>query len=428
MSRTRLIALVLTGVAAAVFASWFLTWLRATPVQIGTSDYAPAYVAGTAWRHGLTASLYDPRAQLAQGAALGLSGAQFAGNRFVDPPLAAAVVAPFTLLDLDASFRLWSLLQLGLVVVAVMVAAGAAPWPPATPRGVRVLGASASVAFAGTAMLVLLGQWDGFSALGLALGYAGMRRGRPAASGALLVGGLLLAKPHLALALLAWLLGRRDRRMLAGAAGAFAVIVVASLLAVGPAGVAAAVTAPALAAGVTPVRMLLGFLGLFASWFGGGPAAYALAATAGALALTAGFRLGAWTRRAPQTLELSLAAAIVLSLLAAPHMLVQDLAVLTVPLVWCLARAAAADGIESWPGPWTLTLLAGWVALDLAARADVGNYSPAPPGRLVPVVLIAVLAAGALAVSRQRRRMRVPTGGGRAPRAYVQHHSGDASA
>lgn len=405
MPRSRLVALLVAGVAGVVIASWVSTWVHATPGQIAAADYTPTYVAATEWRAGHGADLYDPAAHKAQGAALGLNGAQFAGNRFVDAPLAAVVAAPFSLLDRDASFRLWSLLQLGLIIVAVTLVVRAAPWPEHTPRVARFAAGVAAVAGAGTAMLFIEGQWDGVSALGLALGYVSWRRNRPALGGAALAFGMLLAKPHLAIVLVAWLLGRRDRRMLAGAGAGLAAVALATVVAVGPAGVVAALRAPLLSMGVTPVRMLLGFLGLFASWLGDGPAAYALAIAAGCLAIVAGFRLGAAARRNPGTVELSLAAATVLSLLAAPHLLVQDLVVLSPPLVWCLARAAAADG-ERWPGPRTLALLAGWVVLDLAARADIGNYSAAPPGRLVPLVLIAALTTTAVAVILQRRRRR----------------------
>jgi hypothetical protein len=70
-------------------------------------------------------------------------------------------------------------------------------------------------------------------------------------------------------------------------------------------------------------------------------------------------------------------------------MLVQDLALVGLPLVWCSADAAARDGSTLWPGRRALMLIIGWVTLDLVARIDIGNYSAAPPGRLVPWLLIA---------------------------------------
>ena len=403
MSRSRLVAIAVTGVAAVVITSWFSLWLRATPAQTQTADYTSTYVAGTAFRHGLGADLYDTQVQTRQAAALGLAGVQFSGDRYVDPPLVAAVAAPLTLLPLDASFRLWSLLQLVLVIAAVVVAVRAAPWPARTPVALRIAVGTVGVSGAGTAVLFLQGQVDGFSALGLAIAYACWRHDRRATGGVALALGMLLAKPHLALLLAPWLLAYRDRRVLAGAAAGLAVLTVATIVVVGPAALAGFVRAPLLATSVTPVRMLLGFLGLSASWFGDTAAAYALAGVATLMAVVAAVLLGAWTRRGAMTLEVSLACATVMTLLASPHMLVQDLALLSVPLALSLARAAAADGIAAWPGPRTLALFAGWVLLDLAARADIGNYSPAPPGRLVPVVLIGTLVTGLVIALAARR-------------------------
>lgn len=405
LSRARLIAALVGGIAAVVMSTWLVTWARATPGQIASADYTPTYVAATAWRTGHGATLYDPQQQAADGRSLGVSGAQYAGNPFVDPPLAAVVAAPLSLLGLDASYRAWSLLQLVLVVAAVAIAARAAPWPRGLPRAAPWIAGVLAVAGAGTAMLVLLGQWDGFSALSLAVAYSSWRKDRRALGGAALAAGSLLAKPHLALVLAAWLLGRRDRRMLAGAAAAAAGIAGATLLLAGPAAVIGFLTAPALSSSVTSPRMLIGFVGLFASWVGEGAPAYALAVLAAGAAAAGGALLGSRTRRDPRSLEVSLAAATVLSLLAAPHVLVQDLSLLAAPLVWCLARAAAADGASRWPGWRTGAVILGWVALDLAARADAGNYAAGPPGRLVPVVLTLAVGAGlAGAVVARRQR------------------------
>lgn len=408
MSRPRLIALAVAGLAVVVMATWVTTWARATPAQIASADYTPTYVAATSWRQGHGAGLYDLREHSAEGATLGLAGAQYMGNRYVYAPLGAVVAAPFSLLTLDASYRVWSLLQLGLLVLAVVIVARAAPWPQGLPRSVPWMACALGLAGAGTAMLVLLGQWDGFSALSLAVAYASWRKDRRALGGAALAVGSLLAKPHLLLVVAAWLLGRRDRRMLAGAAAGALGVVAASLVFVGPAAVAGFVAAPSLSSGVTPARMLLGFLGFFTSWLAPGPPAFVLTLLAGCAAAAGGAVLGSRTRRDPRTLELSLAAATVLSLLASPHVLVQDLSLLAPPLVWCLARAAATDGAAHWPGWRTLALILGWVALDIAARADVGNYAAGPPGRLVPVVLLAAVGI-TLAAAIVRRRYPQPS-------------------
>ena len=412
MPRSRVIALLLAAIAAAVALGWLRPWVTASVSQVRTADYTMNYVAATMWRHGDAAWLYDGAAQVDAGRALGFTGAQFAGNRFSEPPLAAVAMAPFSLLDLSASYRAWGALQLLLMVAAVVVVARAAPWPRGLPRVVPVSAAMLGLAGAGTAVLLLQAQSDGFSCLGVAVAFACWRRQRAFAGGAVLAAASLLAKPHLALVLAAWMLGRRDRRMLAGAAAGAASLAVLTLALAGPAAVAGFLEAPGLSTAVTPARMLLGFTGLFTSWLGDGGVAYALAAAAGLAAVVAGAILGDRTRRGRASLETSLAAATVLSLLASPHLLVQDLSVLVAPFIWVLARAAALDGPRAWPGPRTLSLVVAWAALDLAARLDLGNYAAAPPGRLVPAALVVVLAAALVAARATRRSdLRVPVFG-----------------
>lgn len=394
MSRPRLIALLLLTASAVVAASWLRVWALATPAQVASADYTSTYVAATQWREGQSALLYDSHAQAVAAAPLGVRPQQFAGNRFVDPPLAAVVAAPFSLLSLDDSYRAWCLLQLLLVLAAVVVAARAAPWPKGLARSIPPAVSAVALAGSGTAVLMAQGQWDGFGALGLAAAYACWRRDRRGAGGAVLAATALLAKPHLALGLAAWALGRRDRRMLAGAAAGAGAVVAATILLAGPSALLAFLGAPAQASGVTPVRMLLSFTGLFASWLGDTPLTYVLAVAAGAAALAACVWLGARARRDGGALEVSLAAAAVLSLLAAPHLLGQDLALLAGPFIWTMASAASAEGAARWPGRATLVVLAGWIALNIAIRVDLGNYSAAPPGRVVPLVLLVAVAAG----------------------------------
>ena len=407
MASSRLIALLLAAGAAIVMSTWLRTWTSATPAQSDTADYSSTYVAATMWRQGQGSSLYSPAAQQASGSTLGLSGAQFRGNRFVDPPLAAVAAAPFSLLPLAAAYHAWGALQLLLMVAAVLVAARAAPWRRGRPLLAPAASCALALAGAGTAMLVLQGQWDGFATLGLAVAYACWRNERPFAGGTVLTATALLAKPHLALVLAAWMVGRRDRRMLWGAAAALVAVVLATLALAGPAALAGFVAAPVLSSGVTPVRMVLGFLGLFASWLGDPTAIYVLAAVAGLVACAAGVMLGDRTRRGRMSLEPSLAAAVVLSLLAAPHVLAQDLALLAAPFVWMAAYTTAPVRGAMWPGAGAL--IVGWAALDLAIRADAGNYAAAPPGRLVPLVLLAGLAVAALGPGALRRaRARLP--------------------
>jgi hypothetical protein len=310
---------------------------------------------------------------------------------------ALLVAAPFSLLDLLNSYRAWSLGQLFLLMAAVVLVTRAAPWPRGVLVAVQIATGLLGLAGAGAAMTVLQGQWDGVSALGLAAAYACWRADRRATGGFVLAAMLLLGKPHLALGLAAWLLGRRDRRMLTGAAAGALLVAACSAALVGPAACMAFLSGHVLAASLDQVRMMLGFTGLFGSWFGDSPLSYALAVIAGLIALSVCYLLGASVRRAPQRLEASLAGAVLLSLLVAPHMLVQDLVLVGLPLIWCSAAADAGDGATPWPGRRTLMLIIGWVLLDVTARLDLGNYTAAPPGRLVPWLLVAAAVAACAA-------------------------------
>src|SRR5205807_767155 len=105
------------------------------------------------------------------------------------------------------------------------------------------------------------------------------RQGHRAGAGAWLMGGALLAKPHLALGLAAWLLAQRNRRALAGAAGGIAAVAAASMLLAGPRACLAWIGSLRTSAGHSPLSSLLGFSGLFGSWTSHAAIAQALAST-----------------------------------------------------------------------------------------------------------------------------------------------------
>ena len=392
----------LVGATAAVVLIVIIAgWLAVSRQDVGRSDFTSTYVGATLLRQGHGDRLYDENLQAPLHASL-IAPDREGNLPFVNPPAAAVAALPLSWLGLDSAYRLFGLLQLALLGLAVAIAARAAPWPAATPRGVIVAACVVALAGTGTVNLLLLGQWDGTCALGLALAYANLRRGRSARGGAWLAAGAAFAKPHLAIGLATYALGRRDRRLLLGAAAAVAALAGVALAAAGPAGTAGFARAALDSTGRWPLRSMLGFSGLFGSWLGDTATAHALAAagTAGA-ALACGV-LGAAVRRSPRLLEPALAGAAALSLLASPHLLGHDLVLLAPALVWCLAWAAQADHRVAWPGPAGLRVIGLWLVVTLAARVDLGNDAPAPPGRLVPWALLAVGCA-ALAVCGLRR-------------------------
>jgi hypothetical protein len=412
MSRSRLAAAAVATAAAVLLAVYALLWAGVTSANIGTSDFTASYVGATLMREGHGAAMYDESLQAPLHAAL-IAPLQRGNLPFVNPPLAAAIVVPLTLLPLSTAYRVWQLAQLLLLTGAVVLALRSAPWPPRLRRsGVAGACALAALAGTGTLSLGLLAQWDGFTALGLAGAYALWRRGSGFAGGAVLAATAAIAKPHLAIGLAALLLGWRDRRVLAGATAGLAAVLLASLAAVGTSGLAEFTAAASRDGGRWPLASLLGFTGLTGSWLGNGAASQLLAAAGSVAALAVCVLLGRGLARDLRLLEPSLAAATLLSLLASPHLLSHDLVLLAPGLVWLLAWASSRDGAAPWPGSHSRWVLGGWLVLSATAMLDLGADRAAPPGRLVPWVLLTL---AALLAWRLRPRHQVRdgrTGGG----------------
>ncbi|MEA2670037.1 MAG: hypothetical protein QOG45_257 [Chloroflexota bacterium] len=397
--------LLVCGLAVAVLAYQLSFWAGLGHLDQMGSDFSASYVASTVWLQG--GNLYDQQLEIARHFALIPPGDHVTviDLPFITPPLTAVLVAPLTLLDLPTAYRLASLLQYAMLVAAVAVAVRHAPWPSRAPAGLRAAALLGGLAGVGGWVLLLQGQWDGVSALSLALAYAAWRRGHRARAGAWLIGGALLAKPHLALGLAVWMLAWRDRRILAGAVAGAAAVIAASLLLAGPAACLAWVGSLGGSATHSPLPSLLGFTGLFGSWLRDGATAQALAAVCSVLAVGACWLLGGRARRRPDLLEASLAGAVALSLVAAPHLLTHDLSLLAPALAWAVAWAATPVRIRDRR---LAAVACGWVMLNLAAYLvlDIGRHPLTAPGRVMPLVLIAVgvIAARACGVSLRTSR------------------------
>jgi Glycosyltransferase family 87 len=397
MTRPTRTALLAAGAGAALLLVSLSIWLGISRLQVGRSDFTSIYVGATLLRDGHGAQLYDEAAQDAVHAPLLAPGDHEGNLPYLNPPSAALAALPLTALSLPDAYRVWSLLQLVLVALGVAAAVRAAPWPHATPRHVRLATWTVATAGLGAANTLFLGQWDGLLTLGLGLAYLAWRRDRALTAGVLLGATALLAKPHLFLGLAAFLLLRRDRRALAGAAAAAVALAAVSLALVGPQGVAGFVRITAADADRWPPSMLLGFSGLFGSALGGTATAHLLAAAADLAAVGACAVLGARSRD-PRNFETALAGAVALSLAAAPHLLAHDLVLLAPAAAFMLAGAARRDGVAGWPGPHSRRVLALWLLVNLAPLAGAA----VPPGVLVPLVL-AGLGVAALRLTRAPR-------------------------
>jgi hypothetical protein len=414
--RTRRAVAIATGIAAVLLAYYAISWAQVTPSRERGTDFSASYVAALLLRSGDGSQLYDQQAEHARHIEL-LPAGTVINLPFITPPTTALLALPFTALDAGTAFRVWSVLELLLLLIAVWIAIRAGPWPKRGARGSHLAVLLMALAGGGTFAFLLLGQIDGFAALGLAAAYASWRRERSALAGFWLGLAFAATKPHLAIGLAIWLVARRDWRALAGAATGCALVAVVSFALVGSSGIGDFISALGFAYGNTPASSTLGVPGLIASWLGTGALPAALGIIGAVLALAGCAVLGARSRGASVSLEVSLAGAAALSLVASPHLLAHDLVILAPLFAWCAARAAAAD-MSPWPGTISLRVIGAWAILGLAAYLDTGNSAPAPPGRLVPLALLAIGAA-ALVITGTRSRVDGP-----ARVALVQSGSG----
>ena len=389
-ARARCFAAVLITVASIVLAHYAQVWTVVPSSLAPTSDFAGTYVAATLVRTGHAAQMYDPtteqRALVESGAPAGHDDIPFE-----NPPGAAVVALPFSLLNAGAAWRAWSLLQLLLVALSLWMVARAAPWPASMSRLPRVATALVALAGFGTGLVLLEGQWDGVSVMGLAIAYVAWRHGRPGLAGFALGFTAAIAKPQLVIGIAAYMLGRRDWRGIAGAIAGAGVTVVIGLLADGPRGLVSFVSAIATPHD-SPTAEMQGSSGLFGSLLGQAPGVYLLSIGAGvAAAFVAGF-LGAITRHRADLFEPSLCAAVALSLFASPHLLGHDLTMLAPVLVAGLAWLAGRPTEAAWPGPGTLLVIAGWALLSVATMTDLAQNTVGLPGRATPWALLLVAA------------------------------------
>ena len=403
-------ARVVIAIAAALLLAYVLIWAQLPSTGIDRSDFTSSYAAGLLLRHPGGSAVYDAATQTALRDRL-IAPVHNGAVPFVDAPPAALLVAPVTLLSLAPAYRVWTLLSLLLLVVAVVVAVRSAPWPPGAGRSRRIAAGAAALASMGTWTLLLQGQWGSLTALGLALAYRDWRRGNQVRGALILVVAAGIAKPHLALGLGAFLLGWGSRRVLLGAVVGVAGLAIASLAAVGTAGVIAFAGLATAQGGAWDLRRMLSFIAIPGSIAGNGTTSEVIGLAGTAAACVVAWRLGALARRRPDRLAAALVAAAVLSLLGAPHAYAQDLVMLAPALVWAVALA----------GDRGLAVLGMWALITAAAFLDFVDGGTFPPGQLAPWALLAAAILACLqawrpGVSRPDPGYQVPT---RPPAAAV---------
>ncbi len=373
------------AIAAALLLAYVLIWARLPTTDIDRSDFTSSYVAGLLLRHPGGAAVYNAATQTALRDRL-IAPVHNGAVPFVDAPPAAVLVVPVTRLDLATAYRLWTALSLALLVLAVIVAVRSAPWPVATPRVWRLAAAMVALASMGTWTLLLQGQWTSLTALGLALAYREWRHGHDARGAVILVLAAGVAKPHLALGLAAFLLGWGRRRVILGALAGLTSLAVASLAAVGTAGIVAFAGLAVAQGGAWDLRRMLSFIAIPGAIAGNGTTSEVIGLAGTAAAIAVALRLGILARRRPDRFDRALVAAVVLSLLGAPHAYAQDLVMLAPVVIWAIAIAAERR----------IAVVGLWALITAAALVDFVDGGAFPPGQLAAWALIAAAVAACL--------------------------------
>jgi hypothetical protein len=377
------------ALTVALAAAGLILILTQSPASRLSSDFTINYSAGVLIRQGHLAAPYDQ-------AALGEMMRRVAPDGAIEPrlpfslPLAAGLpYVALSLLPFEVAFRVWQLVTLTLLLVAVVLLGHAAPTLP-SPGGGGNLGDSLPSArgenSAGLMALAVLGllaavpTWatltEGQPTAWLFLGGAMVMMALRSDSVALSAGaGMLLAvKPQYLPAYLAVLFAaRRWRPLAAAAAGGGALLL--SPLAGGIGGLSAMVHNALSANQAVEVRLNEAWVGLF------GPVLPGRIAIVVAIILFIGVLSALWlvAWRRPTSVIGFAALAGALTVLASPHALPHDLLILAVP-AW-LATVLYREGALPNPIPALL-------ALDVALLIDLRG-SDVPLG---PIVLTGVVA------------------------------------
>jgi hypothetical protein len=407
------------AIAGALLIAYAVIWSQLGSVDVGRSDFTSFYLGGSLLREGQGADLYNEAIQAPLHSRLIAPDAE-ASLPFVNSPIAAALVVPVTFLDLHLAYRLWGIVELVVLLVAVVIAVRSATWPRGIAPLWKISAGAAAMASMGTWTVLVQAQWTPLVALGLALAHRDWKNGHHARGAAVLVITAGMVKPHLALGLIAFLLGWRNRSaILGGLAGAVA-LAIASFALVGPHGIAGFVSIVAGSTGRWDLRNMLSFVGVAGAFFGNGVGAHILGALGSLVACAVAAWLGILVHRDLSRIDVALAGAAVLSLLAAPHAYSHDLVMLAPAFVWGAAGAAMRSFAPDRRA--TLTPLAAvfgtWALISAAAYTDFSDNAALPPGQLAAwaLGLAAVLACVA---SRRSAGVRSATAHVRSPTTFA---------
>jgi hypothetical protein len=362
---------------------------------LGT-DFSNFYAAGTSVLAGHPEKPFDPATHHARQKELFGPDTPFYGWPY--PPFFLFVAAALALMPYPLALAVWQGATLALYLWAMRALVSAAcerQDPPALPgTGMSVANPAHHPLFLGLALaypavFVNLGHGqNGFLTAALLAGALALLDRRPVISGVLF--GLMIYKPQFGLMIPVALAASARWRVFAAAAATCALLLLATLIAFGPATWSAFFASVGmtrtvlLEAGDTGWHKLQGIFPWVRAWGGAVPLAYALQLTV-TLAVAAAV---AWLWRGPARLALAGATLAVATLIAAPQSLDYDLMILA-PAIALMA----ADGLQYGFRDYEKTVLAVVWLTPLIAR-QVAEYI------LVPLGAIAMLATMLLVFRR----------------------------
>lgn len=374
--RWREIAVLLASTA--LLTSFVVDWASFSTTDRSVRDFTGTYAAAVIIRDGHAAQIYDWHVAArveGQVAALHEHQDQYP---ITQSALGLALAVPLTWLSLSSAFTVWSALQLLLVMLAVVIAARAAPRRMGSSGiGLAAIAALALAGF-GTQNLLDVGTSTGFNAIGVAMAYRCWQRRSYTAGGAWLAGTAMIAKPHLAVALLLFVLAWGNRRAIVGVLAGGAAALAAFTALVGVSGIGAFVGSAVRTSAAFSARGGDSFFSLPSMWFDDTTATYVVGIAGICLVLALCVVLGRRVRREPALLGLGLATATALSLLATPHAFLYDTVMVAPAVAWTLAELDLFGVSPSWRGvvPWVIAAL--WVPA-IGLDASLG-------GTLLPLV------------------------------------------
>ncbi len=379
----------------------YVAMVVAGPGEQHPPDFAAFYSVARALRlGGLEAArqMYSFHFQLRAGSFLSQGPGRVYVEPFVNPPPAAWVVIPFTLLPLQLSFFIWDALLFSLCLIGAW-------WLGRlflSPRDTNLV-VLAAVASYPTYMALGEGQYDLLWPLCLALFASALRqravrRWLPRGAGAALI---FTFKPDLLLAMVVPAMRGARRPVLWSTAGVVVILAGMSLFTIGLTGLQEALRLESFTLLTRfPPTLDTTILGLL--WHLIGPGRLSEALATAAIPIGIGLLAWAWWRRPPVSSSdwmFALSSATCLSLVIAPHALNHSLLLLVGPMVW-VARALRERGRSLW-------LLAPWlVAFNLAMVVDTSPRIDLP----IPLTPLLLLSATVCAWRAKQEPVPLPLG------------------